>query len=1079
MRVMQAGGMFAASGGLVQGCCEVLQSPEFPPNSATSSERAVVRFRRRINRCLQNPARVCHAYLIRINMVLQLIRRPPTASLILRLIWLASSLFASQSFADEASDRVAAAARQVLQTQCVGCHSGQSPRGGLSLMTRESLLKGGESGEVLDLQNPRNSRLLALVTHTAEPGMPFKKPQLPAEQIAALTAWVKAGAPYASPLELPPEDKWWSLKPLIKPAVPEIATEFRTWPLNPVDQFVAAAWSSRQLGPAPAADKRTILRRVYFDLLGLPPTPEEMEAFLANQDPLAYEHVVDRLLDDPRYGERWARFWMDLVHFAETHGHDQDRPRPNSWPYRDYLIRSFNQNKPYARFVQEQIAGDALWPDEPDGYAAMGMLAAGPWDESSLKDIQEGTLDRQIARYLDRDDMLTTAMSTFVSSTVHCARCHEHKFDPISQEEYYRLQAVFAGVDKGERPFDPDPAVAVHRQNLQAQIAALPAQIEQLDPRLLSAEHQAEVATWEARIKSTISPWTILSPETLKSEQGSTLTRQLDGSYLASGPRPEKDVYVLTAPVELPRITGLRLELLSDDSLAHKGPGRQDNGNLHLNEITVTAAPRDNPTAAKPVKLIRPRADFNQQGWSIDMALDGNPGTAWGIYPEVGKSHLAVLEFAEPVALAGGAILTVRLEQIHGGGHLIGRPRVAVTDLSTPLPLLSEVLPSHITEILKIDLAQRTPAQQATLTGFVINLRLEQQLATLPPQQFVYAASSSVRPEGGFVPTKSPRMIQVLKRGDIRHPLKEVTPGALSCLPNLSGELAVSDLSREQPRRMALARWLADPENVLTWRSIANRVWQRHFGRGLVDTPNDFGRMGSLPTHPELLDWLAVTFRDQGGSFKDLDRLLVTSATYRQSSQSQPAYAERDVDARYLWRMPRTRLDAESVRDAVLQVTGKLDLKMGGPSVKQFIQTPGIHVTPMVDYLGYDVDHPDNYRRSVYRFIFRTIPDPFMETLDCADASQLTPIRNTSITALQALTTLNNRLMVRQSEHLADRLTRDATDLAGQVQRMYELVLNRPPTAQELQSITQHATHFGLANACRVLLNCNEFLFVN
>ncbi|MES2793781.1 MAG: PSD1 and planctomycete cytochrome C domain-containing protein [Planctomycetota bacterium] len=995
------------------------------------------------------------------------------------LVCFASCFSAASSFADEPGDRVAAAARQVLQTQCVSCHSGPSPRGGLSLTTRETLLEGGESGEVLDLQQPAKSRLLELVTHAAEPGMPFKKAKLPAEQIEILTAWVKAGVPYTSPLDIPAEEQWWSLKPLSKPAVPQVAAEFRSWPQNPVDQFVAAAWTAKQLGPAPVADRRTILRRVYFDLLGLPPTPEEMDEFLADRDPLAYERTVDRLLNDPRYGERWARFWMDLAHYAETHGHDQDRPRPNSWPYRDYLIRSFNQDKPYARFVQEQIAGDALWPNDPDGYVAMGLLAAGPWDESSLKDIQEDTLDRQVARYLDRDDMVTTAMSTFVSSTVHCARCHEHKFDPISQEEYYRLQAVFAGIDKGERPYDPDPAVTQQRQSLQAQLAALPALIAQLDSSLSTAERQAEVATWEERIRSSISPWTILNAESVKSEQGSVLTKQSDGSFVASGPRPEKDVYVLTSLVDLPRVTGLRLEVLLDDSLAHQGPGRQDNGNLHLNELTVTAAPRDNPSAAKPVKLIRPQADFNQQGWSIEMALDGNPGTAWGIYPEVSKPHVAVLEFAEPVAFESGTVLTVRLEQIHGGGHLIGRPRISVTDLSTPLPLSSEVLPSHITDIVKIEPAQRTPAQQVALTGFVVNLRLEQQLAALPAQQFVYAASSSIRPEGGFVPTKTPRMIQVLKRGDIRRPEKEVIPGSMSCIPNLSGELAVTDLVHEQPRRIALAKWLSAPENVLTWRSIVNRVWQRHFGRGLVDTPNDFGRMGSLPTHPELLDWLAVTFRDQGGSFKELDRLLVTSATYRQSSQSHPAFAERDADARYLWRMPRTRLDAECVRDAVLQVTGKLDLKMGGPSVKQFIQTPGIHVTPTVDYLGYDVDHPDNYRRSVYRFIFRTIPDPFMETLDCADASQLTPIRNTSITALQALATLNNRLMVRQSEHLATRLTTEANDLPTQVTRLYQLVLTRPPTERELQAVVQHATQHGLPNACRVLLNCNEFLFVN
>lgn len=968
------------------------------------------------------------------------------------------------------------AARKVLQTHCLSCHSGQSPRGGLDLSTRESLLEGSESGEVLDLKQPSQSRLLGLINHTVEPGMPFKKAKLPADQIEALTRWIIAGAPYSAPLEAP---QWWSLQPLVKPAVPTVAETLRDWPLNPVDRFIAAAWPARQLAPTAPADKRTLLRRVYFDLVGLPPTPAEMDAFLADQAPRAYERVVDRLLQSPQYGERWARFWMDLAHFAETHGHDQDRPRPNAWPYRDYLIRSFNQDKPYARFVQEQIAGDVLWPEEPDALVAMGFLAAGPWDESSLRDIRDDTLDRQIARYLDRDDMLTTAMSTFVSTTVHCARCHDHKFDPVSQEEYYRLQAVFAGIDKGERAYDPDPALANQRRSLQAQIAALPDLQAKLDPQLLTGERQAEVAAWEARVKSSITPWTVLNPEIAKTEQGSMLTRQPDGSFLASGTRPEKDVYTFTATIDLPRITGLRLEVLLDDSLSHKGPGRQDNGNLHLNEVTVTASAKTSTADAKPVKLVRPRADFNQQGWSIDLALDGNPGTAWGIYPEVSKPHLAVFEFAEPVAMPGGTVLTVKLEQIHGGGHLIGRPRLSVTDLSTPLPLQSEILPSQISDILKVETAQRTTLQQAVLAAFVWNQRLEQELTALAPQALVYSASNVFKPDGGFAPSKTPRMIQVLKRGDIRNPGSEVAAGALTCLPELPGELAVSDLTNEGQRRAALAKWLTDTRNVLTWRSIVNRVWQRHFGRGLVDSPSDFGRMGATPTHPELLDWLAVTFRDQGGSIKELDRLLVTSATYQQASTNNTDFATRDADARYLWRMPRTRLDAESVRDAVLQITGKLDPTMGGPSVKQFIQTPGIHVTPNVDYLNYDVDNRDNYRRSVYRFIFRTLPDPFMETLDCADSSQLTPVRNTSVTALQALATLNNKFMVRQSEHLATRLQKESADLLRQIAGLYTLVLNRPPTPTELQTVSTYAAQHGLANACRVLLNSNEFLFVN
>ncbi|MDB5389538.1 MAG: Protein of unknown function (DUF1553)/Protein of unknown function (DUF1549)/Planctomycete [Planctomycetaceae bacterium] len=997
------------------------------------------------------------------------------------------------ALAAESPDELARQAHRILQKQCAGCHTGKSPRGGLDLTSRETFLKGGHSGRVFDPEKPAESRLLKLVTHTDEPFMPFKKSKLPADEIEILSAWVKSGAAYSEELDVPVQENWWSLRPLTKPQVPVTPEPWRAWPRNPVDQFIAAAWPAKQLGPSPEADRRTLLRRVTFDLIGLPPTPQEMSAFLADDSPLAYERVVERLLESPHYGERWARFWMDLAHFAETHGHDQDRPRPNAWPYRDYLIRSFNQDKPYARFVQEQIAGDVLWPQDPNAVVALGFLAAGPWDESSLRDIRDDTIDRQVARYLDRDDMVTTAMSTFVSSTVHCARCHEHKFDPISQAEYYRLQAVFAGVDKGERAYDPDPQTARRRGELLALKAAIPARLAALDANLLSPATQAEVVAWEAKLKSSVTPWSVLKCDSIKSEHGSTLTLQPDGSVLASGTLPEKDSYTFTSGINVPQMTFLRLEVLTDDSLPHKGPGRQGNGNLHLNEIVVTVAPRDKPTEAKPVKLVNPRADFNQQDWGIERALDGNPGTAWGIYPEVGKGHVAIFEVADPKALSGDLILTVRLDQIHGGGHLIGRPRISITEIVTsqPLKLGLEVLPGAITEMLKIEPAKRTDRQRAELSAFYLTQQAEEQLLGLPQVQYVYCASSDFKPDGGFAPAKAPRVINVLKRGDIRSPGAVVSPGAMACVPDLSPEFAVTDLAPEGSRRVALANWLTDSKNGLAWRSIVNRVWQRRFGRGLVDTPNDFGRMGSLPSHPELLDWLAVTFRDGesgnavgntsvlAGSIKQLDRLLVTSATYRQVSRHNPEFAERDVDNRFLWRMPRTRLDAESVKDAVLQISGKLDPTFGGPSVKQFIQTPAIHVTPGVDYLSFDVDRRENYRRSVYRFLFRTLPDPFMETLDCADSSQLTPVRNMSVTALQALATLNNKLMVRQSEHLAERLTRTTPQLPDQITVLYDLVLNRAPADAEKKLLLQYAQTHGLANACRMLLNSNEFLFLD
>src|SRR5262245_21539543 len=388
------------------------------------------------------------------------------------------------------------------------------------------------------------------------------------------------------------DDTWWSLKPVARVQPPPAPTgRLADWPRNPIDRFILAKLAEKGLAPSPEADRRTLTRRVTFDLTGLPPTPDEVEAFLRDESPDAYEKVVDRLLASPRHGERWARHWMDAARFAETHGHDQDRPRPNAWPYRDYLIRSFNNDKPYARFIQEQLAGDVLFPGNADGIVALGFLATGPWDESSLRDIREDSVDRQIARYLDRDDILTTVTSTFLSTTVHCARCHDHKIDPVPMKDYYSLQAVFAGVDKAERTFDADPRIAAERKRLVQEKQQLQASRGRQPPEaaLLAPAIQAEVAAWEKQVGSSSSLWTPLDPATFVSANGATLTKQPDLSLLAGGARPLTDTYTITAHTDLQGITGIRLEVLADPSLPHKGPGRQENGNLHLNEFQVKA----------------------------------------------------------------------------------------------------------------------------------------------------------------------------------------------------------------------------------------------------------------------------------------------------------------------------------------------------------------------------------------------------------------------------------------------------------------------------------------------------------
>jgi hypothetical protein len=471
------------------------------------------------------------------------------------------------------------------------------------------------------------------------------------------------------------------------------------------------------------------------------------------------------------------------------------------------------------------------------------------------------------------------------------------------------------------------------------------------------------------------------------------------------------------------------------------------------------------------------------------MALDGNPATAWGIYPEVGKPHRAVIEVKDAPEHHGGTVLTFELQQNHGGGHLIGRLRLSVTDAPHPLPLDGQTLPAEIAAVLTTAAPQRSPQQKADLAAYYLDRRIDSQLAGLPKPAMVYCGTNQFAADGSFRPATAPRPVHVLQRGEVTKPGPLAAPGALACVPGLEHRFKLAEGNSEGVRRAALARWVADRGNVLTWRSIANRVWHYHFGRGLVDTPNDFGRMGSVPSHPELLDWLAAGLRDGGGSLKELHRLIVTSAVYQQTSvvaAGSPTLplAERaahiDADNRYLWRMNRQRLDAESLHDAVLAVSGTLDRRMGGPSVKQFIQTPGVHVTPNVDYARFDADDPANLRRSVYRFVFRTLPDPFMDALDCPDASQWTPQRNVSVTALQALAMLNDKFIVRQSEHVAQRVKAAAGEgVENQVRQAYRLILHRPPTDGELWAVAAYTQRHGLANACRMLLNTNEFMFVD
>ena len=828
--------------------------------------------------------------------------------------------------------------------------------------------------------------------------------------------------------------------------------------------------------PVAQADRATLIRRLYFDLHGLPPTPEAVAAFVVDPDPKAYEKLVDCLLDSPRYGERWARHWLDTVHFADSHGCEHDVFRPNAWHYRDYVIASLNHDTPWARFIREQLAAERFYPDETRLTAALGFIAAGPL-ELSRASTAPITFD-----YLDRDDMVTQTMAAFASTTANCARCHNHKFDPITQEDYYSLQAVFAGAGKGDVEFDDDPGAASERRRWTELLAAA----KSGDRAKLLVPEQAEIiARWEQAFEDKPAVWEPLAPTTYQSSDGATLQRLEDNSILAAGVRPEKDTYTITALTSLAKLTALRLDVLADDSLPMKGPGRQDNGNLHLSEFEVFVLGADGTESVR-LKIRSAAADWDQAGWTISHALDGNEATAWGIYPQVGQSHHAVFELAQPLELKPASQIVVVLKQLHGGGHLIGRLKLYVTDAES---VTADVLPELVRIGVQLPREQRSVEQQVAIAAYALRIQAEKQLASLPAPPVVYAVSSSYSHANKLASPMAPKAVHVLRRGDIEKPGEVAVPGALSAITALPGRFELDDPNDEASRRAALADWLAAPDNPLTWRSVVNRVWSHHFGRGLCDTLDDFGRMGDTPTHPELLDWLAVWFRDDAkGSLKQLHRLILLSATYQQQSRIPDATTINsalrdpqsfDAENRLLWRMNRRRLDAESYRDAVLQISGRIDLTMGGPGVQQFTQSKGAQTTPKLDYDAFEWNDPSAARRSIYRVVWRGIADPFMESLDFPDLGLLAPQRSVSVSALQSLTIFNNDFVLHHSQLLADTLSTNHSTVEEQISQACRLIILREPSTKEQALLVAYAKQYGLAATCRVLLNSNEFLFVD
>jgi mono/diheme cytochrome c family protein len=907
--------------------------------------------------------------------------------------------------------------RPIFAARCVKCHGAAKQLGGLRLDRRADALKGGDSGPAIVLGKPGDSLLLKKVTSKDEAErMPQGGDPLTAAQVRALTAWVAAGAKW--PADAGTESRHWAFEPVTRPAVP----------LNPkgsansIDRFVLAKLADKGLTLSHEADRRTLIRRLKFDLLGLPPTPEEVDAFLADKSVDAYERLVEKYLASPHYGERWARHWLDVVRFAESNGFETNQPRPTAWHYRDWVIKSLNDDKPFDRFVREQLAGDTLGTD-----AATGFLVAGAWDAVKSPDV---ALTAQ-QRADELHDMLATTGSAFLGLTVGCARCHAHKFDPIPQLDYYRLKAVFAGVQHGERPLRKSETAATlaERAKLRTELADIEAKLAALEPLADPAATQPRRAPVNSRMNT----------ERFKPMKAKFVRFVVFEANQFEPCIDELEVFTAGAnPLNVALASaGAKARSAGDyppseiHRLEHVNDGKYGNGRSWIsNTVGRGRVEIEFKEVAEIDRIVWGRdrqekyADRTATRYRIDVSLDGE---AWVV---VASSDDRLPYGSKPDGVPPGLNATDRA-------------------------------------------AWQKLAKQAA--------EARTRLAALEASQMVYAGRFTT-PEPTFR----------LHRGDPMQKREAVGPGVLS---EIGPGFTIPEKGTDAERRAALAKWITDPKNPLTSRVIANRVWQYHFGTGIVDTPSDFGRNGGKPTHPELLDWLASELANperqrRGGdvkhpladapgsprSLKHLHRLIVTSATYRQSSAASADGLAKDAQARLLWRYPPRRIEAEALRDSVLFVSGKLDLRMGGPGFDLFEpNTNYVKVyTPKKEF------GPAEFRRMVYQQKPRMQLDDTFGAFDCPDAGQIAPKRNVSTTPLQALNLLNSAFMMEQAEFMAQRVEKDTgRDVPAQVKRVFRLAFQRAPTEKEQAAAERLVRDHGLAALCRAVLNANEFVFVD
>jgi hypothetical protein len=948
--------------------------------------------------------------------------------------------------------------RTILSDKCFSCHGPdeKNRKADLRLDTRADAFADRDGAPAIVPGNVDESLVFERVTST-EPTEAMPPPKsgktLTLAEKSLIRDWIAAGAPWA--------DHWAFVAP-VRPSVPFVKNDVEV--RNPIDSFVQARLDLEGLRPNGPADKTTLIRRLSFDLVGLPPTPEEVDAFVADDSPDATRKLVDRLLDSPHYGEKWAQMWLDAARYADSDGYEKDKGR-QVWAYRDWVVGAFNRDLPYDRFLIEQLAGDLLPDAASDQKVATGFLRNSMINE-------EGGIDPEQFRMEAMFDRVDAVGKSMLGLTIQCAQCHSHKYDPLTQEDYYK---IFASLNNCH-----EASIPVYTPQNERKRAEVLRQVREAEDRLreLTPDWAERMAAWERSIAErpeSKTAWEVLRPE-LDASGGQKHYLLDDGSILAAGYAPTKHVTEFVATTDSKKISAVRLELLNDPNLPLGGPGRSIYGLFGLSEFTVSIAPKGKPGESKPVRIVRASADANPASKPLDpafddrsgkarvtgpiaFAIDEKPETAWTIDLGPGRSNVprqAVFVFDEPIEFDQGAIVTIRLNQSHGGwnsddnqNNNLGRFRFAI---ASDTNAKADPVPARVREALATPADRRSEAQTGTIFSHfrttqpdfqAIDRRIEQLWARHPQgsSQLVLANR------------ETPRMTRLLERGDFLKPRNPVGPG-------VPGFLNPPEGSADQDPRLRFAMWIADRDAPTTARSIVNRVWQSYFGTGLVASSEDLGSQSEEPSHPELLDWLAVELMDNGWSLKHMHRTITDSAAYRRSSRPSPDQLKRDPYNRLLARGPRHRVDAETVRDIALAASGLLNPEMGGPSV--FPPAPGFLFQPPVSY-GPKVWREDTgsnrYRRSLYTFRFRSVPYPVLQTFDAPNGDFSCVRRSRSNTPMQALVTLNETTFVEAAKALGLKtLNEGGSSDEERVRFAFRRCLGRKPTHEEMAELLRVKT---------------------